>query len=207
MPFKEAQVPLQPLRIEPIESVSPSSFTSLSDCLLRATSRAARNPDLLPSPQNNRVGTVAHQLLEQVGRGQIAGDHSEELFRRWDGLVAKQEEQMTHLTFQKRFIPLSKHIARYEVMRHGAVKQALALDFHRRSHTEVRETDDQKAARCSPESVFYELPLATSDGKVKGNIDYLRETPEGAILRDYKTGLISERSNAEQPDYSIKPEY
>jgi hypothetical protein len=56
--------------------------------------------------------------------------------------------------------------------------------------------DQVPAARHAPVSdnvkIYHEKWLATSDGTVVGIVDYLCDAPEGATLRDYKTGLIWE---------------
>ncbi len=178
-------------------------------CLLRSACRAARNADLLPSPQNNRVGTVAHTLLEEAGRGKMGGGEAQLFEERWETLIAQEEERMQKIPLQRRFIPLSKHIANYEVTRYRAINQASVLarnhvpqfdwNEHMESSTPLRDLP------AAEDTIFYERLLSTPDGKVKGKLDFWQETPEGAILRDYKTGSIWDK--AEPSTRILKKDY
>jgi hypothetical protein len=51
----------------------------------------------------------------------------------------------------------------------------------------------------------FERRVSTPDGRIAGIIDYVRESPEGVLVRDYKAGNVYERGATSRPE--IKPEY
>lgn len=186
------------LQIAPLERITPSGFIALSHCHLRAACQAARQPALLPQSPSGLIGTVSHMLLERAGKGEATGS-AEEFAKLWDELVQRAEAKWQVLPLQRHLVPLRQHISHYEVLRWRACKRAAYIAAQIAT---VKGTPSAETIR-----VFHEEPVATPDGTIAGVIDYVRETSEGTVLRDYKSGTIWEKDTAPDGPDLLKAEY
>jgi hypothetical protein len=192
----EAQLPPQQA-LEPLQSVSPSRFLGLLRCPLQGVRASLNSLQLLPVTPSARLGTAAHALLEEAGRGQTGNTDTEALDRRWTTLVAKTESEMRESWLERHLVPLQGSVAKYEVRR-----------------IQVRERAREIADGCHAHGLGaagaagrygYELFVSSADGAIRGRIDAALPSPEGPVLRDYKTGNIWEDS--EVPGGVIKAAY
>ena len=172
---------LPPLQIAPLQKVSPSGFSALSQCLLRAACQAARQPSLMPQSPSGSLGSIAHKVLEMAGKREASGD-VENFAEIWDELVEKVEEKWQALPLQRHFVPLRNHVPRYQVLRWQTCQQAARIASQFMAGKSKISTETVR--------VFHEEPVATPDGIIAGIIDYVCETPQGTLLRDYKTGTV-----------------
>jgi RecB family exonuclease len=195
------RIPGPPLHIAPLSAVSPSSFTGLSQCALRAACQAARQPALLPQSPASTLGTVAHKVLEEAG--QVRTSHSaDDFLSRWDELVQAEEAKLQQSELQRRFVPLRQHAPRYGVQRHRACQQAARIALQVLTPAPAQGTP-VGASTCT----YHEEPVSTEDKAVCGIIDFAREAPDGVLLRDYKTGAIWDADEAPDGSLALKPEY
>jgi hypothetical protein len=181
--------PLQPLQIAPLPRISPSRFTSLQMCVLREACTAAKQPALLPSSPKAALGSIAHRLLELAGRGELP-DSENGIAEKWDGLVTAAEARMQTSILERRWLPLHTSVADYHVRRIRACNAALSLA------RDVQDSRESEATEVTDgEKTVFEQPVETPDKLVSGVIDCLFPTPQGWILRDYKTGPILEAAS------------
>jgi hypothetical protein len=154
-------------------------------CALRESWAASRAPELLPGTPTGRLGTVAHRLLEEAGRGQLAGLDDEAIDQRWERLVQAAEASAAASWLNRHLLPLRSAIPDFEVRKIRALSAARALAEEASATHHVQGS----ALRLT---AGYEVPVETADGQAGGRIDAVRPGPEGPVLRDYKSGAIHE---------------
>jgi hypothetical protein len=167
------------LNIAPLARISPSHFSSLRACALYAACVSARQPPLLPSYPASKVGSIAHRLIERAASGEFATADRSVIECAWDAMVAEVQLEMQASPLERRFVPLYKAMPQYQVRRIQACLKAEMIAKKRLAIVENRKR-----------LTHFEVWLATPDGRVGGYIDYLEETDEGTVIRDYKTGPI-----------------
>jgi len=168
----------------PISRLSPSQYAVLTDCTLHASWAAAREPALLPTPPAARLGSAIHALLEEAGRGTLGVDAGA-VGVAWDRLVAGVEGRMGASWLERALVPLRASVKGYDIRRIRAEGSAarLAVEAMSRPHT----------AGGTGGGTSVEVWVGTRDGRVGGSIDRVRETAEGPVLLDYKSGAILEK--------------
>lgn len=181
---------------KPLRSVSPSQMQRLRSCALSAVWSAARVPPTLPQFPAARLGTVAHKLIEEASGGQLADVTEHAIGTRWDELVATANAVMGASWLERHLVPMQNSVPDYEVRRIQAVRLAIGAGGAR-SVSKVA-APERSAAR-------YELAVSTPDGKVFGRIDEVAESPEGKVVRDYKSGAIY--SAAPGGELTVKSDY
>lgn len=172
----------------PLPSISPSRYIALRSCPLNAvwTANGARRP--LPDSPAARVGTVAHTLLEEAGRGSLEPDAVE---RRWSELVEAAEDALGQNWLARHLVPLTGSVPDFEVRRLQAIRRATELAASARERSSI----DRGAAQA----VGQEVPVVTPDGLVTGRIDAVVPTPDGLVIRDYKSGAIFDPESGATP--------
>lgn len=175
--------------------ISPSHVLDMEACALREVWSAGKAPPALPAAPAAIVGSVAHHLLEESGRGQLP---ISEIERRWNQLVRGAEESCTRSWLNRHLAPLERTVPDYEVRR----LQALAAARTIASEAERVRYQRLDLSRELPSGS--EVPVATPDGRAAGRIDAVVQTVRGPVLRDYKSGAIYTRGVA---TYALKPEY
>lgn len=172
------------LSVGTLERVSPSRFLSLRRCALQAIWSSLHEP-LLPKWPAARLGTVAHQLMEQVGYGKHSADR-EELEQAWEALVETQEQEMAGSWLERNLVPLSESARDYHVRKYRALGRAF----------EAAQLFEEADATSNGGSAGRERWVRSKDGKAGGKIDLVVKTNQGIILRDYKTGRVFENDPA-----------
>lgn len=185
------------LKVAAVTRVSPSRYAYLRSCALYEACRSAGQQPLLPTSPLSQIGGIAHRLLERAAKGEFAQASMVE--PAWHEMVEGAEARMNSSPLDSRFVPLRKNVRQYEVLRIQACRKAewIATNVAAASGFVAPETGHSKQ---------FEVWLQTSDGMVGGYVDCLEETPEGAIIRDYKTGAILETAEA-QSQPRIKSAY
>lgn len=180
-----------------LRRVSPSRFFSLKECALREIWSASRQEPLLPPSPAAQLGTVIHRLLEAAGKGTFADGNSAEIESVWQKLIERTEQGMRQSWLQRSLVPLSETIPQYEVRKIRACKKAAEVAKAGFLHTEFPGTR-------RPDS--FESWIETPDGLVAGSIDQIRDTQNGAVLRDYKSGYIVEKKT-EDANSEVEEKY
>jgi hypothetical protein len=145
-----------------------------------------------------RLGTVIHRLLEEAGSGKLIDVTYSEVERHWEELIARAEETLIASWLDRHLVPLSRFIPDYEVRRLRACKRAYEL-----SQTNIQASNH---AYKGFERFGNELWVESRDGLIGGYIDSVVTSPDGPIIRDFKSGSVVETDSL-QPPSAIKPEY
>jgi hypothetical protein len=175
--------------------ISPSRFTALSDCALRELLAASRNVPQLPQSPRAKLGQAAHVLIELAGKGTFRTKERSEIEAQWSNILASIETSMGANWLERALVPLKRSVSDYEVLRLRAVNKALAIA--QRDFSGSREKPGPR--------VLFEQWVQTADGLVGGLIDEVYESPEGIVIRDYKSGFILDHSDIETAP--IREEY
>lgn len=176
-----------------LEKISPSGYTGLLQCPLRACwqSNWQQRPPI-PAGPAAQLGSVIHRLLEAAGKGQIApaGAGAE-----WDLLLSQHEAGLAAHPETAWMVPLRTTAFGFEELKLLAIHKAAAL---------VSQAPSGGGGSNLHPAASAEVKLCTPDGKIAGKVDFLAETTEGTIIRDYKTGSIFE--NSESGEQGAEPE-
>jgi RecB family exonuclease len=178
------------LPLTQMKRISPSRFQSLKECALREVWAAACVEPLLPASPYARLGSAIHRLLEEAGKGLLAGADATAIEERWEVLVAGAEAAMRGSWLERHFVPLRTAIADYQVRKLRAIQRANAIA--QMSPASPAMAPGQSTGGC-------ELWVATPDGLVGGYIDQVELSDARPVLRDYKTGQILEGASEEAP--------
>ena len=163
--------------------LSPSGYQTLLACGLRYVWEESREPPRLPGSPAARLGTAVHDLLARAGRGLLPPDPI--LVRQaWREAVEAVEGRMRQSWLDRPFVPLRTRVRNYEETRVAAVRLAVSVAAARRP-TPRPGGVEPGAGGLPPEA-----RLTSADGTVSGRIDVALWTPDGAVIRDYKTGDV-----------------
>lgn len=170
--------------IPPIEHISPSRASGLLECSLRETWAIARTTMLLPVAPAARLGTALHALLEKGAKGRFNGLSGVQIRSELDALVVSQEREMAGSWLERFLVPISAHVADFEVRATLGCTKALKL---------ASGAGGGGSRIFKPGlSAASEVYLRSCDGQIVGRVDEISLTSEGVVLRDYKTGNVLE---------------
>ena len=173
------------------DRIYPSAYSIASTCALRAAFVMGRSPPLLPVAPTAHVGRVIHKLLEESARAPLPEPAEE----RWRTLVRDVENMLAEDILSRRFVPLRDHDPLYEVKRLRTLR--------------VIGESRGAAPGAAPivrgdREVGSELWVESADQSVVGSIDSVALELGELVLRDYKSGLVSEDAD---PDSPLREEY
>lgn len=179
------------LAVEKLRRVSPSRYDAMRACLLREVWNASGEEFLLPAVPAAELGKVIHRLLEAAGRGQLGDATREEVDKAWDRLIGETEEHMSKSWLSRPLVPLSRSMPDFEVRRIRGSKRAMEI---------AREASKTREVPQASSNIWqaFEFWAETEDGVVGGFIDRARDTPEGVIISDYKSGAVLEDSGNQE---------
>ncbi len=162
--------------------MSPSKFTSLKNCMLKAVCRSNNVPSFLPNSPSSTIGSVVHQIFE-LSHGRPM---DKEAFQNlWDRCVSCQEEKMLNSWFERHFVPLSRTARDFHLKK----SQCFLLLDSRESYIPIENIATLKS--------FQEKWLSSKDGLVVGRADEIRFDGGDASIIDFKTGHVTGESNEE----------
>ena len=180
--------------------LGPSRFTAAQRCQLQAAWAAdSQLRDPLPRFPVARVGTVVHSVLEVAAKGKFVDASESEFGRHWDRAVAKVEREMNLSWPDRHLVPLSTSDRLYEVRRFQAEEASLSLARYSSAQPPRYESGGSASGLGS------ELWVETADKRIGGFIDVVLLDGAILVLRDYKTGLVTELDNG--GEVSIKEAY
>lgn len=177
--MKPHQIPA--MLLQPLKTISPSAFSSLNACPLRAVWAAHSSP-LLPRSPKTRLGTVVHHLWEAAASGKITDEAAFD--RVWQAEIDAQETEMLRDWKEAHLVPLTLSVADLEVRR-------------------LRCRHQLTSWRSSMGHTTYRAEQRVLDvtGAVKGRIDVVSVDSDGAHLIDLKTGQVVEATGAIKEEY------
>ena len=186
-----------------LSRISPSTYAALLKCPLRACLASDREqPAPILSGPVAQIGTITHELLELASKGDVL---ESEMESKWSALVAEKETELKENVATVWMVPLCETAFRFTERSHLAVSHARKVARETAS-TRQEETGGFRRA-CNP-SIKAEEWMVTPDGKIGGQIDCLVETPEGVIIRDFKTGAIFEKKDEQSGEaLELKEDY
>jgi hypothetical protein len=145
------------------------------------------------------LGTVAHRLLEEAGRGAFSDMPLEAIEKRWVELLAEAEDLASRSWLDRHLLPLSSSTPDFEVRRLRAISAARTL---------AGETANGGKRRTKEHPlVGFEVEVSTPDGRAGGRIDAVSMIDEGPVLKDYKSGVVygdGSRRRALKPEYAAQ---
>ena len=168
-----ARLPAAPLPL------SPSGYQTLLACGLCYVWEVSREPPRLPGSPAARLGSVVHDLLARAGRGAVPPEAAQ-VRQAWREAVEVVEGRMRQSWLDRPFTPLHTRVRHYEETRVAAVRLAVS----------VAEVAAGRPSGGGPGGLPPEAWLTSADGAVSGRIDVALRTPEGVVIRDYKTGGV-----------------
>ena len=184
--------------IKPLRSISPTAFTAVKECVLKMLWSSSNNPALLPTFPGVHSGRVVHKLLFEAGLGRLPPD-KEIINTRWDEIVEDIHSEMRASPFERHLVPLANSVPNLAVRRIQAIQRAHEIA----SACQPR----QQHIRISEPVLRYgrEIPVQSSDGLIKGRIDAAFPGQDGIVIRDYKSGEVTE--SAGECDHQLKDTY
>lgn len=182
--------------LRPLNRISPSRFVALSTCPLQEIWAGSREAALLPRSPTAKLGTIIHRLLEQAGKG-LLEDDDPGIEERWSELVNEVEKEMRQSWLEKSLTPLSKTVPQYTVRKIRACKKAREIASDR--------WPSQQSFRTKSLS-RYESWVESSDRLIGGSIDQVLETADGVVLRDFKSGQVTD-SEDQSAGMEVKESY
>lgn len=164
------------LSIKPLSRISPSRYYAFKLCSLREILVSSVQPALLPVFPAARIGSVVHAIIEMATAGKIKDET--QFNEIWNAEIKKTEERMKSNPLERHLIPIEETADDFEVKKLMTF-QIISSFFHNGSQK------DFSTGKNLPEQW-----LETKDGKIGGRIDLIKETPDGGVIIDYKTGAI-----------------
>lgn len=171
--------------IKQFRRIPPSRYAAMRACLLREVWTASGNQPLLPPLPYAELGTIAHQILEAAGRGELESDRNEKVEAVWDALVSEAEARMVLSPLRQHQVPLSQSVPDFQVRKLRTCRRAAEI-----AHDVGRSSGGR--SEQFHRSTGFELWVESDDGQVGGFIDRASVTMEGVILSDYKSGAVLE---------------
>ncbi len=173
--------------VEPLKSISPTHYVSLTHCALREVWALNRTVGLLPSSPAARLGQLIHGLLQAAGEGDFISGGRPGIEERWRKLVRATEQEMQQSWLERNFVPLARSVPDFEV-RHIQVRER-ALEITQAAAGSHGAALDSAGVGAD---YGFEITLSSPDGVVSGRVDSVLPSAEGPIIRDYKSGAILE---------------
>jgi hypothetical protein len=137
-----------------------------------------------------------HDLLAQAGRGVLPPEPTQ-IRQAWREAVAAVEERMRQSWLERPFVPLRAWVRNYEETRVATVRLAVSVAAAWRPAP--------RPGGGGPGGLPPETRLTSADGTVSGRIDVARWTPDGVVVRDYKTGDVLD--NTEGGGHDVRAAY
>lgn len=158
--------------------LSPSGYETLLACGLRYVWEESREPPRLPGSPTARLGGAVHDLLARAWRGDVQPEVAQ-VRQAWREAVEAVERRMRQSWLDRPFTPLRARVRQYEETRIAAVRLAMYVAAG------ATDRSGWRAGGLPPEA-----RLTSEDGAVSGRIDVAVRTPDGVVIRDYKTGGV-----------------
>lgn len=168
-----------------ISAVSPSRFGILhrfakgEGCALREVMNA---PPALPYHPAAAMGNVIHTFLDAATKGLTSGVR-QSAENMWGAAVESVSNSLQKQWFNAGILPLHAAVRSFDQKKHAAFRLAAGIEGFSRG------IGGAGGGLCTEEDV------STRDGMLKGRIDYACCGESGWVVKDYKTGAVSEEGD------------
>ncbi len=176
---------LQPLpKLQPITRLSPTLFSTLKQCQLRAGLSQARAQRTTRSSTAALLGTIAHRVLERAGS--INGDEEDLRIQAgaiWDKAVEQMEEDLQTSPLDRSLLPI-KRWKKYFLLQQRTVRRYEDIvSSQGRSETQV---------------VASERKFDSVKNGFTGKPDLILRREIGLVIIDYKSGELPDDSESRE---------
>lgn len=173
---------LPPLR--PITKLSPTLFSLLKQCPLRAGLRAAKAQRTTILSKEALLGTIAHRVLEKASSLNGDSENVREMASAiWDEMVSIVEEELQTSPLDRHLLPIRKW-QKYFLLRERAIRRCEEIVSNRGS-SETR-------------IVSSERKLSSDRKGLTGKPDLVLRRSDGLAIIDYKSGVLPQETQAQK---------
>lgn len=162
---------------------------------LRTDGRFGNGPPSIPGA----IGTAAHRLLEAATHGEFVSSSgqvdAQGIAERWDSLIDEQIESLDQLA--SRSAPSRKLWRNYALRRAAAIVAAERI-CHRQSH---RHSTSRGIGHAT--EAWYQ----GFGGRLGGRIDLVVVSSRGLEILDYKSGIVTDRTEAGEATGELRASY
>ena len=184
--------------VKPLQSISPTTFTAAKQCVLKLIWSSCDYPALLPVFPGMHIGRVVHKLLLEAGQGRFPPD-KEIINARWNEMVEDIHSELRASPLERHLVPLANLVRDVAVRRIQAIQRAYEIA----SAWQPRQQQG-RALETMPR-YGREISVQTLDGLIKGRIDAVFPRHDGIVIRDYKSGKVTE--SAGEGDRQLNENY
>ena len=168
----------------PLKSISASLYSIFKMCPFRGLLLQQKMPGLLPSSPAAILGSIAHKLLEEAGRGEVEATETD-LCRRWYELIDDRDDLLRDSELEKHLAPLTNSLPDMDLVRIRTVRKALELARSDQVSRTLTRSRLRKRFKGN------EIPVRSSDGMIVGVIDSVVEDEQGYVtIQEFKSGSI-----------------
>ena len=165
-----------------ITTLSPTMFSVLSQCPLRAGLRAAKAQQTTMPSNSALLGSIAHGVLEKAV-SLVGDDVRSEAGAIWDALVKEQEEKLRNLHFARHLLPI-KGWKNYFLLRARTIRQCMEIVHYRSSSATKVVSTERKI-----DSIAHGLT---------GKPDLIIRRSDGLVIIDHKSGVLPQEAKAQE---------
>ena len=145
------------------------------------------------------IGNTTHMLLEAASRGEFISSSgqvdTQSIAERWDGLIDEQVESLDHLASTS---APSRKLWRNYALRRAAAMMAAERICRRQSH---RHSTSQGIGHAT--EAWYQ----GFGGRLGGRIDLVVVSSRGLEILDYKSGIVTDRTEAGETTGELRASY
>lgn len=163
--------------IRPLATISPTMFTNLRKCCLRAIWSRAPHYGLLPRHPAAIMGSISHRVMEEYGKS--PNKPLDDFEKCWAEAEKSFEITMVDNWTECHLVPVRDWVRDYSQKK--TLRMQTINEMSRRVERIVKKD-------CGIRRVGSELPLATPDGLCSGRADLVRPINGELEIIEYKTG-------------------
>ena len=171
-------------QLRPITKLSPTMFSILKGCPLRAGLRQAKAQRTTPKSKAALLGTIVHRVLEKASS---LHDDSENVriqaSATWDEMVGQTEADLRTSSLDRHLLPIRKW-KKYFLLRERTIRRCEEIVSNRNSsETKV---------------VSSERKLSSDREGLTGKPDLVLRRSDGLVIIDYKSSVLPQEEHAQQ---------
>jgi hypothetical protein len=178
-----------------IQTVWPSRFLALKQCMLREAAAAGGQEPLMPMSSRAQLGTGIHSMFERAATDPSFPTQPAGFAAEWDKMVAEAEHKLSATPYTQAVLPLMRSIPNI-----GLIRSRTLIGL-----AEVRAAAPLPSAISgSSQTPQQRGKFSNKVGTVVGIPDRITYTPEGVVISDFKTGTFLQQDGTVTPDYQTQ---